>query len=129
MRKKRRGKLLIQIMRPLILFIIVLILTNGIFIFAYNLRSSIDERYNSANVLGQSVAKMVENYQALEFLTEYWKQHSTEMNFYYNQDDQITSREKLIYSILPFFPHFLNTPFSPFFIPTNNYTEIDFNIE
>ena len=101
MRKKKRGNLLMQIMRPLVLFIIVLILNNGIFIFIYNLNRNINERYVSANLLGRSVASNVESYKSLKFLTDYWREHSTEMHFYYDEEDQLIAREKLLYSVLP----------------------------
>jgi len=101
MRKKKRGNLLMQIMRPMILFIIVLILSNGIFIFIYNLNRNIKDLYTSANLLGESVAAEVESYKALGFITEYWREHASEMHFYYDEEDQIIAREKLLYSVIP----------------------------
>ena len=100
MRKKKRGNLLKQIMRPMVLFIIVLILSNGIFIFAYNLKRNIDERYTTANRLGQSIARLVESYESLDFLMEYWNEHGSEMHRFYDEEDQIIARERLLYATI-----------------------------
>ena len=101
MRKKKRGTINLQVMRPLVLFIIVLILSNGIFLFLYNLNKNINERYNTASSFGMAVATQVSSYRGLEFLIPYWQEHSGDMELFYNDEAKLIRKEKYIFSVLP----------------------------
>ena len=101
MLKKKRGTILTQVMRPMVLFIIVLILSNGLFIFFYNLEKNIRESYSSALNLGLVMENDIEEYQALPFLKEYWMNNSENMHKFYDRADEIISREKYFYVRFP----------------------------
>lgn len=100
-RPVKRSNILRQMMVPMILFIVLLILSNGIFLFIYNLQKNISDRYITANRMGHALADQLETYQGIEFLSEYWLEHMDTMYKVYEDPDQVRKWEKYLYARFP----------------------------
>ena len=88
-RPVKRSNILRQMMVPMILFIVLLILSNGIFLFIYNLQKNVGDRYITANRMGNALARQLESYQGIEFLSEYWLEHMDTMYKVYEDPNQV----------------------------------------
>ena len=101
MRKSKRSNILRQILVPMILFIVLLILSNGIFLFIYNLQKNVSDRYITANRMGHALEDQIESYKGIEFLTEYWLENKDTMYKVYEDPDQVRKWEKYLYARFP----------------------------
>lgn len=97
MKKDNKKKHIVaQINRPVIAFMVFLIVFNTIFLFLYNMKRSVSDRFDGGNRLGQSVASELESYRCLGFLIPYWQEHYEEMEFLYDDDEKLAEKEKLL---------------------------------
>lgn len=97
MKKARtRSTISRQITRPMILFIIVLMLFNAFFLFFHSLRHSIRDRFKRASQLGETAAREVEEYRSLSFLIPYWQEHYDSMDLLYDETGLFEEKEKIL---------------------------------
>ena len=101
---KKRQTIADQITRPMILFVVVLILINAIFLFLYALSHSIHDRFKKARQLGETTASELEDYECLSFLITYWQEHYDEVELFYDdpalfEQKEIQLSEKITDSI------------------------------
>lgn len=97
MKKARtRSTISRQITRPMILFIIVLMLFNAFFLFFHSLRHSIRDRFKRASQLGETAAREVEEYRSLSFLIPYWQEHYDSMDLVYDETGLFEEKEKIL---------------------------------
>lgn len=94
MKEHKRRPLLGQIIRPLVLFIILLILSNGIFLYYYNYRHTIEEVYNTADKVATATSYSMREYKALDFLIEYWEKNYETMDFFYDDPSIYEAKER-----------------------------------
>lgn len=79
-------KIMVQLLRPMVLFMIVLVLFDAIFLFLYNLSQSVKERYKSAYQLGRTAQAEMESYECLGFLIDYWEKNYDKMDLIYDSE-------------------------------------------
>ncbi len=86
--KNETGKkrILSQISRPLIIFIVFIIFFNSLALFAYNIKRHMDERYDSAAMLTTVCALEMKSYRSLTFLIDYWVNNYEDMDLDYDSD-------------------------------------------
>ena len=84
---KKRQTIADQIGRPMILFVVILILVNAIFLFLYALSHSIQDRFKRARQLGETTASELEDYECLSFLISYWREHYDSMELFYDNPE------------------------------------------
>ena len=101
MKKHALGDITGQIGRPLITFIVILLLFEMAFLFLYNIQLNIRDRFDQANRLGNTVADEIERYQCLGFLLDYWNHHADEMDLVYENQVQLEEKELKLAEKLP----------------------------
>ena len=102
MKERKRRPLLGQIIRPLVLFIILLILSNGIFLYYYNYRHSIEEVYNVADKVATATSVSMREYKALDFLIEYWEENYESMDYFYDDPAIYEAKERKLAARHPY---------------------------
>lgn len=97
MRKERkRSTISRQFTRPMVLFIVALMVINALFLFFHSLRLSIRDRFKTASQLGETAAREVEEYKSLSFLIPYWQQHYDSMDLIYDDPELFEYKEKVL---------------------------------
>ena len=102
MKEHKRRPLIRQIIRPLVLFIILLILSNGIFLFYYNLRHSKEEVYNTADKVATTTSNVMREYKSLDFLVEYWEKNYESMDLFYDDPSVYEAKERKLAAMHPY---------------------------
>ena len=85
-KQPKRQKIMVQLLRPMILFMVLLVLFDAIFLFIYNLNQSVQERYKSAYQLARTAEAELESYECLGFLVDYWENNYSKMDLIYDSE-------------------------------------------
>ena len=85
-----------QITRPMVLFIMVLLLINAFFLFFFSLHEALLDRFNRASELGETSAREIEEYKSLSFLLPYWQEHYDSMDLIYDDPDLFEEKEWIL---------------------------------
>ncbi len=93
--KTRKDSIMRQISRPLVIFIAIIIVTNAVFLFFYNMRQYIKDRFTSANMIGHITAREMEDYECLGFAVRYWRENYESMRLIYDADELMEAENEL----------------------------------
>ncbi len=91
-KKKRKHKLWIQIIIPLVIIEVLFIVVTSVAFYFYNKDHYITERFKSTQSLGQNIVSEVKSYKSIEFLCEYWQQHYDEMDLFYGNQKKLLEK-------------------------------------
>ncbi len=76
--------------------ILIIILMNAIFLFTYNLKYYLSERFDDSLQVGLSAEKELESYQSLKFIVNYWETHKDTMDKYYGDQERVMKEEAML---------------------------------
>ena len=94
--KTKTNTIMRQISRPLIIFVVILMVTNALILFLYNMRNYIKQRHETTAMVAQMAVNEIEDYDGIGFLIPYWEDSYAEMDLVYDSD-KLAEKEKAMY--------------------------------
>ncbi len=101
MEQNNRGTILKQIVRPFTAFVIILIIANAIALVLFSTSYYLSDMHKEASRLANFAAEEFEDYEACDWLFDYWEQHYEEMELVYADPARIDEMDRKLESLQP----------------------------
>ncbi len=90
--EKKKGTIRKQIMRPLIVFMVILTMVNAIVLGALFTNYYLQEQHTDATRVAQYCAGEFETYKSIDWIFDYWTYHGNEMELFYSDEKIINEK-------------------------------------
>ena len=84
LKKEKRNSIVHQVVRPMVFFLICLLVIESAFLFLYYINYSVRQREESASRLAIYTATQFEKYDSIGWITDYWKNNYEDMDLVYD---------------------------------------------
>ncbi|MBR1471625.1 MAG: PP2C family protein-serine/threonine phosphatase [Lachnospiraceae bacterium] len=95
MEKKKVKGILPQIRRPMIIYVVLIVVVMSLFLIYYNTFMYIINSFQNVEKLSREAVDLLEDYHALKHLCVYWDEHAGEMNLCYEEDALLAKETQL----------------------------------
>ena len=101
MTEKKKGNIQHQIVKPIIIFMIIMIVVNAIVLLLFSTSYYLKDQYREAAKLATNSVAELEKYESIGWLCEYWEAHGQEMDLVYDDTEILDEMDRQLRRLQP----------------------------